>query len=249
MVASSKRFRPTLVPTLMVVPALVVLLGLGFWQLERQAWKTALIDRIEARIDGPAEPLPPTIDDLEAWDYRAVTVGGEFDHDREMALAGRVHNGRPGFHLITPLRRTDGDGPPVLVDRGWVPADRRAPDSRPDSRPSGPVTVTGVVRRPQGAGWMTPDNDASANTWYWIDIPGMAAFAGLDAVAPVIVEAGATPRGSLPVGGQTRVDLPNNHLEYALTWFGFAVILSVIYFLYHWRRGSPDADGAPISSS
>ena len=249
MVVARKRFRPTLVPTLMVVPALVVLLGLGFWQLERQAWKTDVIDRIEARIGGAPEPLPTAIDDPDAWDYRAVTVSGEFDHQHEMTLAGRVHNGRPGFHVITPLRRTDGDGPPVLVDRGWVPADRRAPDARPDSRPSGPITVTGVARRPEAAGWMTPDNDPATNTWYWVDVPGMAAYAGLEAVAPMIVEAAETPTGSLPVGGQTQVDLPNNHLEYALTWFGFAVILSVIYFLYHWRRGSPDADGAPISPS
>ena len=159
-----------------------------------------------------------------------------FLHDRELYLTGRTHRGQPGLQLVTPLRRTDpaAPGAVILVNRGWVPTDRRARASRPDSLPSGPVTVSGIARRPPERGWMQPANEPEANLWFWVDLPAMAAAAGI-APPPLIVEADAAAGQGLPVGGQTRLDIPNNHLQYAVTWFAFAVILAIIYGLFHRR--------------
>jgi|HigsolmetaGSP11D_1036233.scaffolds.fasta_scaffold08751_3 surfeit locus 1 family protein len=244
MTGRSRRFRPTLWPTLFLVPMLAVLLGLGTWQLDRLEWKTALLDMIRERTQAPPVTMPARFDDPAAWNYRPVRVEGRFLHDRELFLTGRVHDGQAGYHVVTPLLRTDAAAPgqEILVNRGWIPADRRPPETRPESRPEGVVAVDGLLRIPPERGWMQPDNDPGANLWYWTDLPAMAVAAGLRSAPPLILEAGPGAPGALPVGGQTRIDIPNNHLEYALTWFGFAATLLVIYVIYHLRPAPPRPD-------
>ena len=243
----ASRFRPEFWPTVFLVPALALLLGLGVWQLERLAWKTDLIDRIEHGLAAPPAPLPAEIDD-PAFDYRHVTVTGRFDAVHAFRLLARVNDGVAGIQVVTPLLRDDG-GPAVMVNRGWVPL---GPDGKPaayDPPPAGTVTVEGVARRPLPQGWMQPDNSPATNEWFWVDLPAMAAAARLDQTAPVVVEQAAGPesfvagRARYPIGGQTKVDLPNDHLQYAITWFGFAVILVAIYLLHHLRRGCPARKG------
>lgn len=235
------RFRPTLRSTLATLAAVLVLVALGTWQMQRLEWKTALIARIEARTAAAPVPLPARIDDPAAWDFRPVRVTGRFLHDREMYLSGRTHQGQVGVEVVTPLLRPDG--PAVLVNRGWVPLDRRDPASRPEGLPDGTVTVEGIARAPTGPGWMQPDNQPDDNLWFWVDPDAMAAFAGLTQVAPVIVVAAAQEDpGLLPVGGRARLDIPNNHLQYALTWYGLAAVLIVIYVVYHWRHAPPHRD-------
>ena len=239
------RFRPEFWPTVFLIPALCLLLGLGVWQLERRSWKTDLIERIEHGLAAPAAPLPAEIDD-PGFDYRHVTVTGRFDSAHAFRLLARVHDGATGIQVVTPLIRDDG-GPAVLVNRGWVPL---GPDGKPaafDPPPGGSVTVEGVARHPLPQGWMQPDNSPATNEWFWVDPKAMAAAAGLDRVAPVVVEQAPGPdRRRFPLGGQTTIDLPNDHLQYAITWFGFAAILIAIYLLHHLRRGraarkGPDA--------
>lgn len=238
-------FHPRLWPTLLVLPMLAVLIGLGAWQLERRAWKADLLDRIDQRITAPAVPLPAAIEDPDAWEYRHVRVTGMFLHDRELHVLPRTLDGQVGAHVVTPLRRTGGVAPGqiVLVNRGWVPTDRTDPATRPASLVEGPVTVEGVVRVPGGQGWLQPDNEPARNRWYWIDLPAMAAAAGAPEAPPVLMDAVAAPGDpTLPVGGQTIVDIPNNHLQYALTWFTLAAALLAVYVLYHVRR---PADAGP----
>lgn len=233
-------FRPSLWPTVFTVPALAVLVALGVWQLQRLEAKTALLARIDARMAAPAVAMPGVIDDPGAWDYRRVTAEGVFLHERELHLTGRTYRGRAGFQIVTPLRRTDATAPGqvVLVNRGWVPLDRREPETRAEGLPAGPVSVTGVLRRPAGPGWMQPDDDPEANLWFGVDLPAMAAAAGIAPPPTLILEAAAGPEPAvLPIGGQTRLDIPNNHLQYAITWFAFAVVLAAIYILYHRRAG------------
>jgi surfeit locus 1 family protein len=230
------RFRPEFWPTLFLVPALAMLIGLGIWQLERRVWKTDLIDRIEHGLAAAPAPLPAEIDD-SAFDYRHVTVTGRFDPVHEFRLLARVHDGSAGIQVVSPLIRDDG-GPAVMVNRGWVPL---GPDGKPatyDPPPTGPVTVEGVARRPLPQGWMQPANSAATNEWFWVDLPAMAAAAGLAGAAPVVVEQAPGPdQNRPPIGGQTIVELPNDHLQYAITWFSFAAILIAIYLLHHLRRG------------
>lgn len=231
---AGRQGRPILFATIFTLFGLVLLVGLGTWQVERLHWKTALIERIEGRIAAEPAPLPARIDDPGTWDYRRVRLRGTWRHDDEMPIAAKTFEGRIGYHLVTPLDRADGGGT-VLVNRGWIPVERLDPSTRPESRPRGEVDVTGVARMPPPPGWMQPDNEPAANAWYWVDPDAMAARIGTP-VAPVIVEAAAGGPGELPVGGQTRLHIPNNHLQYALTWYGLAVVLLAVYVAYLWRR-------------
>lgn len=221
-------------PALLVAIALAILLALGTWQVQRMSWKQEIIDTIEERIVAPAVPLPAgEAIDPEAWEYRRVLVRGEFLHDREIHLAGHTRRGNLGYQVVTPMRREQGGH--VLVNRGWVPAEVKDAASRPESLPQGPVTVEGVVRKGWEQTMFVPDNDPVRNYWFYADLDAMARAAGVS-VPPVMVEAVAGPDPAvLPIGGQTRLEIPNNHLQYALTWYGLAVALVAMY-LVAWRK-------------
>ncbi len=237
-----RRFRPRLWPSVITAAMLIVLLGLGTWQLERRAWKNALIAQFHDRSAAPAVVLPARIGDPAAWEFRRVRVEGRFDHGHEMALIGRVHDGQAGYRLVTPLHRTDhADAPVVLVDRGWIPSDRLDPATRPDSRPAGPVEVEGVALHPVAPGWFRPSNDPARGQWYTIDLPAMAAWSGAGEVGPLYVEATPRPgRPPLPVASAAVHEPPNDHLNYALTWYGLAAALVLVYTLSQ-RRADPPA--------
>jgi surfeit locus 1 family protein len=237
----ARRFRPTRGATLITAICLPILVALGTWQMERREWKADVLARLDERLSAPPAELPSRIDDPAAWEYRRVAVTGAFRHDQEMPLAARTHQGRLGYHVVTPLDRPDGTT--VLVDRGWVPEDRLSPATRPESLPGGTVTVQGIARIGREPGWLEPDNAPDRNLWFRVDGAAMAGRIGRP-VLPVHVDAaaGPDPRG-LPVGGRTVIDVPNNHLQYALTWYGLAVVLAVVYALSQFRR--PDEDRGP----
>lgn len=243
-----RRFRPTLWASLAVLPLLAILIGLGVWQLERMAWKDALIAQMQERMGGPAVALPAEVSEADVPDLRfqRVAVRGVFLHDRELHRLARVHRERQGFHLITPLRLEDGRE--ILVNRGWVPIELRDPGERPEMLTSEPVRFEAIVREGgwSGAQWLRPANDPEANAWLWIDLDAMAAQAGLEnAVTALYLDAAdSTAPGPYPVPGQTRVDLPDNHLGYAITWFSIAAVLVVIYFVYHWRPAPTRGQGS-----
>ncbi len=228
-------FRPSLWPTLISVPALVLLLGLGTWQVQRLYWKTALIDRLESRMAAPAMDLPATLSDPDAAEFRRGRVAGRFLHAREMYLLGTSPRGNAGFYVVTPLLRAEA--PPVLVNRGWVPPERKHPARRQAGQPPGQVVVEGIVRKAQTPGWFTPDNEPDKNLWFTIDPAAMGRAAGLDRVAPVYLQAQAVeaPRGA-PLGLPSELKLRNQHLQYAITWYALALALVVIYVLYHRQR-------------
>ena len=230
-------FRPTFWPTLITVPILIVLLGLGTWQLQRLIWKQDLIGKLQARSTAEAVQLPSGPLDPEEMEYRRVTVSGVFDHENELLLVNRSLRGQAGLHVLTPLIRADGAGA-VLVDRGWIPFERRDRVSRADGLIGGEVTVDGLVRFAKDPGWFMPDNEPHNNAWFYVDPGGMAAAAGLRALPSHYVMSSArdTP-GGYPVGHQWRLDIRNDHLEYAITWYALALALLIIYLLYHRERG------------
>ncbi len=235
---------PAFWPTIFVIPALALLIGLGVWQIHKLDLKTELLARIEAAMSAEPAVLPETISDPEDWDYRRIRVEGVFLHEHEFHLAGRRYRGQVGLQVVTPLRRTDlAAGQVVLVNRGWVPPDRTDRTTRLEGQPAGVVTVSGIARRPPERGWMQPDNEPDANVWFWVDPPAMAAAAGASSTSGLILEADVVADSSaLPIGGQTRLDIPNNHLQYAVTWFAFAVTLAVIYLLYLRGLARPPAN-------
>lgn len=224
--------------TALALAALAVLIGLGVWQLERLQWKEGLIAEIEARSTG----APITIAEALAIarqgrdpDYYRVRVEGRFHHDKERYLfAQSLADGTPGWHVITPLETTGGDM--VLVDRGFVPDVLKEASSRASGQVEGVVTVTGIVRSPEIQGSFVPDNEREANRWFWRDLGAMARSMfpeGTVEMAPFFFDAEKSDvPGGWPEGGQTRLELPNNHLQYAITWFLLALCLLVIYAVY-----------------
>ena len=231
------RFRPLLVPTLWFVPALALLAGLGVWQIERLHWKEDLIARVESRMAAPAAPLDDVlVHGLANAEWRRVQVHGYFPNDSEVYLFAPSAAGQPGYHVIAPFVVAGGDHA-ILVDRGYVPEDLKDPRSRKESF-GGEERLTGIVRLSQPPGLFTPAPDPRTRVWFNRDARAMAEALRVAPVAPIIVEEDGTPgAGEYPRGGQTRVDFPNNHLQYALTWFALALVLTAVYLLYHRKQG------------
>ncbi len=223
--------------TAFTLAGLALLIGLGVWQLKRLAWKEGLIAEIETRAKGE----PVTLQDAIAVaregrdpSYYRVHVKGHFDHAKERYLYALSTDGEPGWHVITPLDTVEGEL--VLVDRGFVPDRVRDPSTRAAGQLDGDVDVTGLVRLPESQGLFIPDNDPNANRWFWRDLSGMTysmfPTATMDP-APFFLEAEKSDvPGGWPEGGQTHLELPNNHLQYAVTWFLLAGALVVIYVVY-----------------
>ncbi len=225
-----RTFRPAFWPTAITAVAVALLLGLGTWQLQRMGWKRELIAAIETGLSKTPAELPTGAFEAREFRYRPVTVSGRFLHDAEIHLAAHNARGVFGYHVITPLVRAGGSV--VLVNRGWVPPQHKAAESRARGQVEGTVEITGIVRPPWPRGWFVPANDSVRNFWFYGDIEAMAAAAGV-AAAPAFVEAdGAANPGGWPLGGQTRLTLTDNHLQYALTWYALAAVFGFIYVLH-----------------
>ena len=222
-------------PSFWAALGVLLLLGLATWQVQRLHWKEGLIAERQAGLHAAPMPLPSSLAAARALEFHPVTAEGEFLNAQELDLHAQSLRGEQGFHIVTPLRLADGAI--LLVDRGFVPTDREAPATRAAGEPQGRVRVTGLLRLPEGKGWFTPENEPQRNSWFWIDLPAMAKAAGVAPVLPFYVDADATPNpGGWPKGGQTITDLPNNHLQYAITWYALALALIVIYIRFARRR-------------
>jgi surfeit locus 1 family protein len=223
-------FRPQFWPTVFSVPIVLLCLGLGAWQVQRLHWKEGLIAERAAAVVAPAIPVPQDDAAARAMEFRRVTDKGVFLNAKEIFLGATSEGGVNGYHVLTPLR--EADGRIVFVNRGFIPAELRDRAKRQAGEPRGPVRIEGLVRLPPAGrpNWFLPDNRSDLNYWFWVDLPAMAAADQLDHVAPFYIDADAAPNpGGWPKGGVTRLSLPNNHLQYAITWFSLAVAMIVIY--------------------
>jgi surfeit locus 1 family protein len=224
-------------PTIAALAGLVVLIGLGSWQMSRKVWKEGLLARISARVE--AEPVALG-DALRRWretgdvEYLHVRVAGRFRHDAERHVFTVDDKLGPGYLVYTPLESRDARL--VLVNRGFVPALLKDARMRPTGQVAGEVTLTGLVRLPVGRGWFLPASDPERNMFYWPDYPVMlqsVRHGGMDKLeaAPFFIDADARAAnpGGFPQGGTTRLALPNRHVEYALTWYGIALTLVGVF--------------------
>lgn len=220
--------RPCFGRSLLVVLALAGMAGfaaLGVWQLERRAWKLELIDRVERRIHAEPVPAPgpetwPSVD-AAGYAYRRVRLTGRFLHDRETLVQAVTELGG-GHWVLTPL--VTPQDMTVLVNRGFVAGDRRAPGASSAAAPAGETQVTGLLRISEPDGFLRR-NDPAAGRWYSRDVAAIAAARGLADVAPFFIDADTSsdvPGG--PRGGLTVVAFNNHHLVYALTWFVLAIL-------------------------
>ena len=224
-----------------LVATLAILLSLGTWQMQRLHWKEGLLAAIAERRAAPPADLAAIKAMAKAGedvDYRTVRVTGTYLNNRERHFFA-TFDGRTGYYVYTPLQLADGQL--LLVNRGFVTFERKEPEMRKQGQLTGVQTVTGLSRAKllEKPSWAVPENDVAKNIFYWKDLDVMAASAGLDPakVVPFFVDADATPNpGGMPIGGVTQFDLPNSHLQYAVTWYGLAAALVVVSGLFMFRR-------------
>ena len=229
-------FRPLLGFTIVTVILFALLLGLGFWQLQRLQWKLGLIEQVHRNMAAAPISLDDAIRLGPGAEYRRVTLHGRFDNAREAYIYSVGENGVPVYHVIVPL--TTDDNRTVLVDRGVVPQDKMNPATRTAGIAEGETAVTGIWRSEEMPGAFTPPPDTIKRVWFVRNAGGIARVFHATLAAPVIVEADAAPNpGGLPKGGQTRVEFRNEHLQYAITWFLMAAGLLGVYIAFHISRG------------
>ena len=244
---SKSGYRRLAVQSILAAAGFVILVSLGVWQVQRLHWKEALIARVENRLKAEpvAAPGPqawPTLD-IAAAEYEPVTVTGHYLNDKEAHVVFSLTEPRGpvggiGYMVMTPFET--GDGWIVYVNRGFVPQDREDPASRAEGIVDGTTTATGLLREASRAAWFSPADNPARNEWFSRDPAAFAAASGLPAekVAPYIIDAAFDPNlpGGLPQGGETLVSFPNNHLQYAITWFGLAIALAVIFTTFALRQ-------------
>jgi surfeit locus 1 family protein len=224
--------RSLLAPTLFTTFGLVLLVGLGTWQVERLHWKEGLIVARAAAMTGSPASLPTTLAAARALDFHRVRAGGRFVPDHTLYLYATNADGAAGYHVLTPFA-LDG-GATVIVDRGFVPTERK--NEIRDM--AGAQAITGILRLPSDSkpGWFTPANQPERGQWFWVDLPAMAKTMNVTNALAFYVDEDVVSGAAVPVGGQTVIDLPNNHLQYAITWYALAVALVVVYIILIRRR-------------
>ncbi len=248
--AALGRFRPTLWATLATIVSLIVLLGLGAWQLQRLTWKDNLIAELETRGGATPIALPAGLVESDDLEFRAVRLDGRVLPVEPFFRGPTSLKRQVGYHLLVPFQLDDGRQ--VVVDLGFLPvktgdwAGELAAAWKvigPVLEGAPPATLEGILRRGgwQGSDFLRPVNDPANRVWHYVDLPAMAGQAGLD--RPVEAFYVVALSGGLADDRLTRVrpgvDLKNDHLEYALTWFSLAGVLVVIYLIFHWRgRGA-----------
>lgn len=235
---SKTSFRPGLALTLVTTLALVVLLGLGIWQAQKIGPKNQMVAAIEAGLAAAPEPLPVHLDDPAAVAYRRFSLDGTASSADPVRVYGTNLQGKAGYHLYKPVVRDFGRA--VIVNFGWVPYEL---DSLPPL-PTGPISIRGVLMTNAVAGSFTPENDAENGNWYLADVHEIAAHYGLNSKDyyhfRLFADHSGEPR-ALPKGSQVRINIPNNHLEYMLTWFGIAAGLIGVYVAFGYKKDSEDA--------
>ncbi|EJC85715.1 hypothetical protein Rleg4DRAFT_7604 [Rhizobium leguminosarum bv. trifolii WSM2297] len=214
--------------------------ALGTWQVQRLAWKRELIARVDERVHAAPVPAPAQADwgKVNAADdeYRRVSATGTLANDKETLVYASTVLG-PGYWVMTPLSLADGTA--ILVNRGFVPIDRRDPATRREGELSGPVEITGLMRMTEPKGSLLQSNDAAADRWYSRDVAAIAQKRVAGAIAPYFIDADAAANpGGLPVGGLTIIHFPNNHLVYAITWYGLAAMaIALLLFILRGEIG------------
>lgn len=237
--------RPSLLRlAVLVVPVCAIAFGLGLWQLQRHAAKLKLIAEISAR----ATAKPQALSDPAQWaslrpedyEYRHVTVEGVFSHDEEVLIfraegGGTTGIKEPGYDVLTPLRTPSGAY--VIINRGFLPQSVPHSATIDDADGTRPTRVTGLMRAPEPRNMFTPKDDFAHGRAFTSDPVAIAAHFGLRPAAPFSIDADASADPhAWPKAGTTELRIPDNHLGYALTWFGLAATAAAVFGAYAWRQ-------------
>ncbi len=232
MTAATSPREGLVVPSIAAACAFAVLIGLGTWQVERKAWKENLIATVTERFAAPPTALPPPAEwprlDPAVDEYRRVRFDAELINDKEALVfttgSSLRNDSGPGYWVFAPARIPGGV---VMVNRGFVPEARKDPATRPQGEIAGKIQIVGVMRWPERAGMFTPEAEPAKNLWFSRDSTSMAAAKGIGQVAPFYIEQESPPApGGWPAAGALTPSFPNNHLGYAITWYGLALVLA-----------------------
>lgn len=215
--------RRMILPLLFGLVGCAILIGLGTWQLQRLAWKQGILAQISARLTDTPVALPAAPDPV-ADKYLPVTATGRFTGP-EITVLTSVREAGAGYRVVAAFQ-TD-DGRMIMVDRGFLPEDQRA-----QPRSVSAARITGTLHWPAETDSFTPPPDEGRAIWFARDVPAMAAVMRTE---PVLIVARAdTGDGITPLPVDT-VGIPNNHLNYARTWFSLAAVWAGMTLLLLWR--------------
>lgn len=235
---SSRYHRPTFLAWFFFLGAFATTVGLGTWQVQRLEWKEGLIAEIEsAKKNAPltARDLPNEEAALKEKNFWPVKVSGTWDHSIEYHLAPRYYKSQLGYHIIEPLQLPDKRI--LLINRGWIPANKKDIGTRPHSMAVGRGTVFGLLRVGNERNYFTPQNQKEKNIWFGRDVKEMADFYSLKNVIPAMVDAvGEQDVETLPIPSDGTIHLRNDHLSYIITWYMIAAGILIIFVLSHRKK-------------
>ncbi len=209
------------------VAGFATLIALGIWQMQRLDWKRGVLAEIDSRISAGLQPLPAS-PNVQTDKYMPVSVSGTVGAQELHVLVSVKHVG-PGYRIIAPF--TDDTGRTILLDRGFV-----ATEDKDRARQAGQMTVTGNLHWPDEIDSYTPEPDIAGNIWFARDVPRMAEALGTEPVL-LIARSQTDPNvRPLPVDS---AGVPNDHLQYAITWFSLALIWAAMTAYFLWRTRTP----------
>lgn len=228
--------RPKPVAWAFFIAAFGLTLALGTWQVKRLEWKLGVIEALaEANKQAPVAALPTDEAELKALQFHKISLKGRWLGDIEFHIAPRYLHDKFGYWIVTPLVLKDGRT--LLVNRGWVPGDKKLASTRPETAVKGNATITGLVRIGPERNYFTPASQPLKNVWFGRDTEQMAAFAELKNVVPAMVDiVGEQDLKKLPVPSDGIIRVRNDHVSYIITWYGIALGILVIFLVYHRKK-------------
>jgi surfeit locus 1 family protein len=248
-IARPTRSGPLFWGFILLMLALMVLFAfLGVWQLQRLDEKEQLVASVAQRTELPPAELPPLAEwsafDPGAWEFRQVIVSGTYRPADTVLVFTSLSDPRgayrgPGYWVVTPLDLAAGGT--VYVNRGFVPADSAAAFATGGPAEPGLISVTGMARSPEATSSFTPAADPAKRIDWVRDPVRLARMSSVvaTAIAPITIDLPAGAEGALPQGGETVLSFTNNHLGYAITWFGFATLVPFLLFFWVLRQRRP----------
>ena len=210
--------------------AMIILLSLGTWQLERLRWKSHIISTINKQISlSPREINASVINDIKNYNYRRIKLEGSYIYNKNITIYSKVLNGKVGRHLIIPFKTKFGY---ILINKGFIPKDYNIDVAFAENAKN--ISINGIVKFQQKINYFTPKNNLITNEWYYINIDEISKFLNIPLLGFYLIEED-NPKERYPVGSQYNLKVPNDHLQYAITWFSLAIALSIFMHLL-WRK-------------
>ena len=222
-------------PTVVSIFVLIMLISFGTWQIKRMFWKEALIDRYISQSQSNPIRQSNQLNQSTLKEFKSVELEGSFLHENEIYITGKTFEGNAGFHVITPFKLNSDSF--VLINRGWVSEGYRDPLKRAFSLVSGKTTIKGIIRYPQVKGYFVPENDGKNGFWFSVIPIQIFNFLNFDQskiIKKYYIDAlRKEGKLTLPIGVTGNPNLRNQHLSYAVTWYGLALALMFVYCSYH----------------